>query len=111
MGLIEHDIRILIAEDDEDDLLLFKELIIEGAHGVKVTVDSAPDREDIVRKLSESDYDLFFLDYRLGEWNGLDILKDIREKGYTLPVIMLTGQGDQEDCCSSHESRRHRLSG
>jgi len=96
MGLIEHDIHILIAEDDEDDLLLFKELIIEGNHDVKVTVDSASTREDIVRKLTESHYDLFFLDYRLGEWNGLDILKEIREKGYMLPVIMLTGQGDQE---------------
>jgi len=96
MGLIEHDIHILIAEDDEDDLLIFKELIIEGNHDVKVTVDSASTREDIVRKLTESNYDLFFLDYRLGEWNGLDILKEIREKGYMLPVIMLTGQGDQE---------------
>ncbi len=96
MGLIEHDIHILIAEDDEDDLLLFKELIIEGDHDVKVTVDSASSREGIVRKLTESHYDLFFLDYRLGEVNGLDILKDIREKGYLLPVIMLTGQGDQE---------------
>ncbi len=96
MGLIEHDIRILIAEDDEDDLLIFKELIIEGTHDVKVTVDSAPTREDIAPKLEESHYDLFFLDYRLGEWNGVDILKDVREKGYTLPVIMLTGQGDQE---------------
>ena len=96
MGWIEHDIHILIAEDDEDDLLLFKELIIEGAHDVKMAVDSAPTRKDIIRKLTESHYDLFFLDYRLGEWNGLDILKEIREKGYTLPVVILTGQGDQE---------------
>ena len=103
MASPEYDIRILIAEDDEDDLLLFRELITEGTgwdyyyrRYAKVIVDSAPTREDVVRKLAESKYDLFFLDYRLGESNGLDILKDIREKGYTLPVIMLTGQGDQE---------------
>jgi diguanylate cyclase (GGDEF)-like protein len=103
MASPEYDIRILIAEDDEDDLLLFRELITEGTgwdyyyrRYAKVIVDSAPTREDIVRKLAESKYDLFFLDYRLGESNGLDILKDIRKKGYTLPVIMLTGQGDQE---------------
>jgi diguanylate cyclase (GGDEF)-like protein len=59
-------------------------------------VESAITREDVIRKLAESQYDLFFLDYRLGESNGLDILKEIREKGYMLPVIMLTGQGDQE---------------
>ncbi len=105
MGSIEHDIRILIAEDDEDDLFLFRELIFEWAdwdyytkrnEKATVTVDPARSREDIVERLAESDYDLLFLDYHLGEWNGLDILKDIRENGYMLPVIMLTGQGDQE---------------
>jgi len=105
MELIENDIRILIAEDDEDDLFLFRELIFEWAdwdyytrrnEKATVTVDPARTREDIVQKLTETDYDLLFLDYHLGEWNGLDILKDIRENGYMLPVIMLTGQGDQE---------------
>ena len=103
MASNEYDIRILIAEDDEDDLLLFKELILEGADWdyyyrryAKITIDSAITRDEIIKRLAESKYDLFFLDYRLGEWNGLDILKDVRQKGHTLPVIMLTGQGDQE---------------
>ncbi len=103
MGSNEYNIRILIAEDDEDDLLIFQELILEGTDWdyyyrryAEVIVDSAATRDDIISKLAETKYDLFFLDYRLGEWNGLDILKDIRERGYTLPVIMLTGQGDQE---------------
>jgi diguanylate cyclase (GGDEF)-like protein len=103
MGSNEYNIRILIAEDDEDDLLIFQELILEGTDWdyyyrryAEVVVESAITREDVIRKLAESQYDLFFLDYRLGESNGLDILKEIREKGYTLPVIMLTGQGDQE---------------
>ncbi len=100
-----HDIRILIAEDDEDDLYLFRELIFEWKdwdyytrrnEKATVTVDPARTREEIFRMLKESEYDLFFLDYHLGEWNGLDILKDLREENYTLPVIMLTGQGDQE---------------
>jgi diguanylate cyclase (GGDEF)-like protein len=105
MGSNEREIRILIADDDEDDLLLFRELIFEWGDWdyyarriskVTVTVDSATSREEITQKLAKTDYDLFFLDYRLGEWNGLDILKDLRNKEYTLPVIMLTGQGDQE---------------
>ena len=32
----------------------------------------------------------------MGESNGLEILEDIRKKGYMIPVIILTGQGDQE---------------
>ena len=103
MASTEYDIRILIAEDDEDDLLIFQELILEGADWdyyyrryAEVIVDSASNREQINRKLAESKYDLIFLDYRLGESNGLEILHDIRKKGHTIPIIILTGQGDQE---------------
>ena len=105
MGFIEQDIRVLIAEDDEDDLFFFRELIFEWKDWdyytrrndkATVTVDSALTRQDILRKLSESHYDMCFLDYNLGKWNGLDILNEIRKKGYTLPIIMLTGHGDQE---------------
>jgi len=106
MGLTKYnDIRILIAEDDEDDLWFFRELIYEWKNWdyytrrndkATVTVDSARTREDVARRLEESHYDLFFLDYYLGDWKALDILKDIREKEYTLPVIILTGRGDEE---------------
>ena len=105
MRLNKHDIRILIAEDDEDDLFLFRELIFEWGdwdyyakrnEKATVTVDSARTQEDVFQQLAESDYDLIFLDYHLGEWNGLDILKDMRKNGYILPVIMLTGQTHEQ---------------
>ena len=96
MDWIEHGIRILIAEDDQDDLFLFKELILEGIYEAEPKVEHAASQEGIVKKLEESSYDLVFLDYRLGEWDGLEILKSLRETGHTLPIIMLTGQGDQE---------------
>ena len=96
MDWIEHGIRILIAEDDQDDLFLFKELILEGIYEAEPKVEHAASQEGIVKKLEESSYDLVFLDYRLAEWDGLEILKSLRETGHTLPIIMLTGQGDQE---------------
>ena len=73
MGLTKYnDIRILIAEDDEDDLWFFRELIYEWKNWdyytrrndqATVTVDSALTREDVIQKLSEFHYDLLFLDY------------------------------------------------
>ena len=104
MDWIEHGIHILIAEDDQDDLFLFKELILEGIYEAEPKVDLATSQEDIVCKLEESSYDLVFLDYRLGQWDGLEILKSIREKGHTLPIIMLTGQGDQETAVQAMKS-------
>ena len=104
MDWIEHGIHILIAEDDQDDLFLFKELILEGIYEAEPKVELATSQEDIVSKLEESSYDLVFLDYRLGQWDGLEILKSIREKGHTLPIIMLTGQGDQETAVQAMKS-------
>jgi len=65
MKLIEHDIRILIAEDDEDDLFLFRELISEWknwdyyarrSNKAAVIVDSARTREDIFQNLLEMEW-------------------------------------------------------
>ena len=36
----------------------------------------------------------FFLDYHLGDGNGLAVLRGIRGAGIEVPVVMLTGQGD-----------------
>jgi len=40
--------------------------------------------------------DIIFLDYMLGEKTGLNILEKIRSCGFLQPVIMMTGQGNEE---------------
>ncbi len=35
-------------------------------------------------------------DYRLGEINGIELLRKFREQGCDIPIILFTGQGDQE---------------
>jgi len=49
---------------------------------------------DIVR---EQAVDVVLLDLKLGDENGLQILKRLREENATLPVIMLTGHGGVEE--------------
>lgn len=39
--------------------------------------------------------DCLFLDYQLGAYTGLDVLTDIRASGNDVPVITLTGQGNE----------------
>ena len=45
--------------------------------------------------LADSTVDCLFLDYHLGTQTGLDILTDIRRAGNDVPVITLTGQGNE----------------
>lgn len=45
---------------------------------------------------NESGMGLVFLDYKLGEENGLDVLERIRKDGYSIPVIFMTAHGTSE---------------
>lgn len=96
MSLIDHELKILIAEDDEDDFFLAKDLIRESIHEVKTKFEKVVTLSQVLSHLESNSYDICILDYRLGEHNGLEILRIMREKGFNVPTILLTGQGDQE---------------
>ncbi|GJL78353.1 MAG: hypothetical protein NPINA01_13420 [Nitrospinaceae bacterium] len=90
------DLKILIAEDDEDDVVLIRELVRDGFPGTNPQFDWAKSSADTFSRLENNKYDLCLFDFRLGEINGLELLRSIRQKGHTLPVILLTGRGDEE---------------
>lgn len=46
--------------------------------------------------LRQSDYDVGLIDYRLGAKNGLELLKETRQRQLTTPLILLTGQADAD---------------
>jgi DNA-binding NtrC family response regulator len=50
-----------------------------------------------IQALQQSSYSLVILDIRLPDANGIDILKQIREKSPLMPVIMITAYGTVED--------------
>ena len=85
---------ILIIEDDDDDFVHICQLLKKGA--VKVQVDRAATAQAGLLAALEDRHDVCFLDYRLGEHSGLDILRKLRRGNITAPVIFLTGQGDEE---------------
>ncbi len=59
-------------------------------------VDWAGDVQEARGRLSDSaQYDIVLLDYRLPDGTGLDILDEIQQCDLRLPVIMITGQGDE----------------
>lgn len=89
-------LRILIVEDDEDDLLIIKDLIREGLVGLYPILDHVTTVAETLSSLEANEYHLCIFDYLLGEVDGLQLLRKIRARGKILPIIFLTGQGDQE---------------
>lgn len=88
-------IRILLVEDDEDDLILTKDLL-ESSRLVRFELDWAGDYDTALATLARTDYDVVLVDYRLGTKTGLELIEEATDSGATAPMILLTGAGDSE---------------
>ncbi len=87
-------IRVLLVEDDEDDYILTKQMFSDI--GDNYEIDWVRTFDAAMGHIAPDCHDICLLDYRLGEYNGLDVLAKLRERGYTCPMILLTGQNDRE---------------
>jgi two-component system, cell cycle sensor histidine kinase and response regulator CckA len=86
-------IRVLLVEDDQDDYVLFADTLREVTRRQHV-VDWAPTYDAALQAIARGCYDVCLVDYRLGARTGLEILREVCNLGQNLPVILLTGQGD-----------------
>ena len=86
---------ILVIDDDPSDVEILHRLLeqIEDWE-IKLLVcnDPGTGRAEALR----GQVDLIFLDYLLGVKTGLELFREIRKGGCTLPVIMFTGHGSEE---------------
>lgn len=86
-------IHLLLIEDDEDDYILIRGMLAE-VDSTKYEIRWVETYEDGVKELDRGIYDVCLLDYRLGTWDGLEILRKAGECPEKPPIIILTGQGD-----------------
>lgn len=84
--------RILIAEDDP----LVASLIEKGLRANGYHTSLADDGEQAQRLGLTDDFDLMILDMGLPERDGFHVLQELRARGQTLPVIILTGRTERE---------------
>ena len=68
------------------------------------TVECAGSGEEGLARIAEQPVDLVLLDYALPERNGLEILRDIRERDTQLPIIMITAYGTVENAVASMQA-------
>lgn len=86
--------RFLIIDDDAvERSLTIKTLRNKFADADFVEVDSC---ETFDRKIAEAGFDLAMTEYQLGWTDGLALFKVIKSCYTALPVIMLTGSGDED---------------
>ncbi len=86
-------LRVLLIEDDNDDYVLTRDLLADIT-ARRFVLDWASSPQAGYQMLASESYDLCLLDYHLGAETGLDVLQELRARGYDHPVIVLTGQSD-----------------
>lgn len=85
--------KILIIED-EDSLVgaLKRGLIAQG-----YSVETSSNGKAGYFLASENSYDLILLDILLPDMNGFEICEELRKRGISTPILMLTAQSDDLD--------------
>jgi PAS domain S-box-containing protein len=89
------DLKILIIDDDEDDYFITSQYL-EEIETINISCNWCYNIKDALQNLLSNNYDLYFLDYRLGAKTGLELLKEAVQKGAYKPIILLTGKGTRE---------------
>ncbi|CAN5169504.1 hypothetical protein BH09BAC2_BH09BAC2_14630 [soil metagenome] len=87
-------IKILIVDDDEDDFFIIADYINE-IDPAKFIIDWCNSYDIAVEKLKSQQYNIYFVDYRLGNHTGLDLLKEAIRLQCDRPIILLTGKGNK----------------
>jgi DNA-binding response OmpR family regulator len=86
---VEENVRILVVEDER----ALSDAVCEGLRDNFFTVDQAFDGREALSKIEvEQAYDLVILDIMIPKIDGVTLLREMRKKGYKMPVLMLTAK-------------------
>lgn len=92
-------IRLLYAEDSAHDADLTRVHLDQEATDFELTVvDTAA---ACLAQLAQQRFDVLLLDNHLPDMDGIDVLAQLRARGQRLPVVMVTGVGDDATVASA----------
>jgi two-component system response regulator (stage 0 sporulation protein F) len=86
---------ILVVDDERHILQYYREELAEDGHEI-LTLESG---DSLLERISLCRPDVVVLDIKLGQWDGLDLLQEIRKNFYNMPVIL----------CSAYETFKKDL--
>jgi sigma-B regulation protein RsbU (phosphoserine phosphatase) len=89
-------LQVLVVDDDEEDFLIARDLLadIPGEQRYEAYWARTPEAalaQMLPSNGREARHAICLLDYRLGSASGVSLLEQARAKGYTRPVLLLTG--------------------
>jgi signal transduction histidine kinase len=95
-------VRILVIDDDLVDRLAVRRAIDQSA--LKAEIEEVADADEALAKVSGASFDCLLLDHDLPRLSGLDLTRKLRGSGDLTPVVLVTGQQDEELLQSAAEA-------
>lgn len=86
--------NVLIVDDDEHFRTFFSAVMQDEFGHRTVTVPSGTEALEILRN-GRASFDIMFLDYFMPAMTGLEVMKAMKEERIDIPVVMLTGAGNE----------------
>ncbi len=87
-------VRVLLVEDDEDDYILTRTLMSDSENR-NLRLDWVEGYDEALEHILANDYDVYLVDYRLGQRTGIELIQEAARAGCHSPMILLTGQDDK----------------
>ena len=87
-------INLLLIDDDLVDCKIFKKCISKLQHNINLVECYSP--AQALDLLHQKTFDCIFLDYQLPATNGLELLEKFAQLNITIPVTIMTSQGDEQ---------------
>lgn len=91
---MEETLRILVVDDNELDRIAVRRALRKA--GIKTKFSEAINAKEAIATLQNTTFDCVFLDYRLPDQDGLSLIRELHLMGIQVPLIVLTGQGDEQ---------------
>ena len=94
-GLNDNLIKVLLVDDDEAAFVLTKNLFDDfkdNCYRLEWTNNGGA----ALASMKTHDHDIYFVDFGLGAYNGLEILREAVTAGCTAPIILTTAEGDDD---------------
>ena len=87
-------IKILLIEDDKEDMEIVQDLLRSSSLQVELTV--ADSSKLGIEKLENGDFHCVLIDHMIPGMSGMNVIMEQQQSGYTRPFIVLTGYGDED---------------
>jgi PAS domain S-box-containing protein len=84
---------VLIVDDDEVDRLSVRRALATASTPMKL--HEVADAQAAKAAIQKGEFDCVLLDFQLPQTDGLTLLRELRARGWDVPVVMLTGLGNE----------------